>query len=165
MRLGATVPGVLMAPWRFVAEDQHDISRRVQAIDPDARLAVNCLDGQLGIVRHVRIGNAVEALGMDPQNTWIIAFKVKDDDGEPLTGEPDARVLEQMRKYDTWTKRNPVRARQAAEAVVAHREAQRQKAERERARAMAEAYVHWGRRYYGIKNNIYVPADIPRGQG
>jgi hypothetical protein len=165
VRLGSEVPNLLGDVWRFVAEDQHDIARRVQVIDPDARLAMNTSTQQLGIVRHIRVGPAVEAIGMDPQNTWIIAFKVREEDGTPCTGEPDARVLEQMQRFDTWTKRNPERARDVAEKVVRHREQQREKAERERARAMAESYIQWGRRRYGIHKNIYVPADIPRGQG
>jgi hypothetical protein len=167
MRLGGQVPGVLLnGGWRFVAEDQHNISQRVREVDDDSRLAVNVESGQFGIVRHVVLEGDVGKLGMDPHNTWIVAFKATDPDtGQPITGEPDARVLELMRRYDTWTKRNPDRARKAAEAVVRHREARQQQLIRERARALAEGYLWAGRRYLGMKNNIYVPADIPRGQG
>lgn len=166
MRLGSTVPGITGTGYRFVAEDQHDICRRVQEIDADARLAVNVADGQLAIVRRVVLEGDVSMLEMDPHDTWIIAFRVSDpQSGMPLDGEPDARVLERMREYDSWNKRNPVRAKQAAEAVVRHREAQVEKELREHAREMAEAYLWAGRRYFGLKHNIYVPADLARGQG
>lgn len=166
MRVGSSVPGILNENWCFVAEDQHDICRRVRELDADARLAVNTLTRQLGIVRHVTLDVDPDIIQADPHNTWIIAFRAKDPETDaPLDGEPDARVLELMRLYDTWTKRNPERAKQSAEAVVRHREQQVEKLIRERARDAAERYVSDGRRAYGIKKNIYVPADLPRGEG
>lgn len=164
MRLGSSVPG-LITPWRFVAQDLHDIARRVRELDRDARLAVETTTGQLGIVRNVVLEAEPGSLTTDPHDTWIIGFRATDDDGEPLTGEPDARVLELMRRYDSWAKRNPVRFRQAAELAARQHEARTQQFIRERAREFAEEYLFAGRRYAGIRHNIFVPADLPRGQG
>jgi hypothetical protein len=161
MRLGGQVPA-LLSDWRFIAQDTHDISRRVRELDPDARLAMEMDGGCLGIVRRVVLPVDPDVLQADPHDTWIIGFRAADEDGNPLTGEPDARILEQMRLRDSWRLQNPERFRRAAERAVAMREHQLQQLTRERAREFAETYLWAGRRYAGIKHNIYVPADLPR---
>lgn len=161
MRLGSRVPA-LITDWRFVAEDIHNISQRVRELDSDARLAMDMENKQLGIVRRVDLPVNPDVLEANPGDTWIIGFRCRDEDGQPITGEPDARVLEQMRRYDSWGKRNPVRFRRAAEAAVERRERHFEQMTRERAREAAEQYLFHGRRYFGLKQNIYVPMDLPK---
>lgn len=163
MRLGGLVPA-LITSWRFVAEDQHHISQRVRELDPDARLAMEMATEHLAIVRRVVLPVSPDVLQADPHDTWIIGLKLRDVDGVPMTGEPDSRVLDLMRLYDSWAKRNPVRFKESAEKAVAKREEQLVKRDRERARQMAETYLFAGRRYAGIRHNIYVPAALPKGQ-
>lgn len=158
MRLGAQVDGFMMAEWRFVEDDMHHIAERVQEFDPDSRLAMRMDTGQYGVVRHVQL----PVLG----ETWIIGMMLSDQDGNPLKREPDGRVMHQLREYDSWRHAHPGRTlRRQAEKLLAIKEHERQRAIRENAGELAESYLYWGRRRYGIQRNIYIPADLPRGQG
>ena len=162
MRLGGRVPA-LLTEWRFVAEDMHNISQRVQEFDSDARLAMEMETEHLGIVRRVVLPVNPDVLEANPHDTWIIGLRLRDPDTkQPIVGESDGRVLDLMRLYDSWAKRNPARFRASAEAAVAAREQQIEQAIRERSREAVEQYLFHGRRRYGIYKNIYVPADLPR---
>jgi hypothetical protein len=158
VRLGEPVSGYMMQEWRFVEDDMHHIAERVTQFDPDARLALRCDTGQYGIVRQVQL----PVLGQ----TWIVGMMLRDPEGKPLTREPDGRVMHQLREYDTWRHSHPGRTlREQARKLLELRERAQQQLIRERAGEFAEAYLFQGRKYHGIARNIYVPADIPRGQG
>lgn len=140
---------LLTAPgWRFVEGDLYGVAGRVREYDRDARLVREDQTGRLGIARQVngRVLLACECMDWDTQR--------------PLTGEPDPRVLIDMRHRDShqikslrvWNRR--------------HRDA-REKRERADFMAMsesngehAERMVHTiGRKDRGIRNF----ASIPRG--
>ena len=98
MKLGSVVNDLLYPDWKFVEGDLHDISRRVTEYDAEAKLARDSVSGQLGLARKVS--------DPDPDGSshcWLIAKRlVNDETGEPLTGEPDKRVLDKQREADAW---------------------------------------------------------------
>ena len=146
MLLGRELPA---APgWRLVDADLYDITRRVQEYDRHARLVRDDDTGRLGIARWT-------------SGDFLLACECQDwSNGQPLTGEPDPRVLLDMQNRDShrihsmrvWARR--------------HRDAGR-RAEWDRFNAMrdfngehAERFVHTlGRKDNGIRNT----AAIPRG--
>ena len=156
MKLGTDVPGIFTEGVFFVLEDQHEIAKRVAEYDPDAALVVNKLDGhKLGIARFVRDQKWA------PGGAWVVAFWCNDQEtGAPLAGEPDARVLELMRKFDTHRRADPRRDRHRIRTVLAMREARRLMELRDRAGETAQRSVHRWQQARGIKHKIFVPASV-----
>ena len=154
MLLGATLP--LDPGWRVVEGDLHDISRRVQEYDPDARLVRDDQSGALGLARIMR-GSALM-----PEDFMIFAAHSLDPEtGQRLYGEPDARVTRHQRIADGHTIANTtVWARRRRDALAAQRDAQ--KAERsEWSREHAKEFV-WRRNRIdlGRRPTTHVPKEI-----
>lgn len=156
MKLGTHVPGIFTEGVFFVDEDMHDIAQQVEAYDADARLVVNRLeDHKLGIARFVRDQKWA------PGGAWVVAFWCNDQEtGLPLAGEPDGRVMELVRKFDTHRRQNPRRDRHNVRTVLAMREARRLMELRDRARETAAKTVHGWKAARGIKHKIFVPARV-----
>lgn len=142
MRLASHPVNEFLYPdWRFVEEDLHDISGRVQEYDAEARLARDEISGQLGLARQIA--------NPDPTGTgsiWVIAKRLLDSDDEPLTGEPDARVLEQQRASDAFRIQNIDAWRRTQEKVWEANERRRIQHEIEKNMANAEEFVWTARR-------------------
>ena len=153
MRLAGLVPGYLVGDWHFVEDDMHHIAERISEFDPDARLGHDRDANRWAVVRHVQM----PVIG----DTWIIGFILRDQDGKELAREPDGRVMAQMRKYDTWRNRFSGRQlKQQAEKLLEIQAERHRKAIMDQNTDLAEQYVFHGRRYFGMKRNIYVPAGI-----
>ncbi len=153
----APVNDLLYPDWRFVEEDLHDISRRVQEYDQDARLARDDVSGQLGLAR--RVANP------DPTgdgSIWVIAKRLLDSDDEPLAGEPDARVLEQQRASDAFRHQNLAAWRRTQEKVWEANERRRIQREIEKNMDNAEKFV-WTARRKDLNQMapVAVPKDTP----
>jgi hypothetical protein len=142
MKLASTPVNELLFPdWRFVEEDLHNVSSRVQEYDAEAQLARDDVSGQLGLAR--RISNP------DPTGTgsiWVIAKRLMDADDEPLVGEPDARVLEQQRASDAFRIQNMAAWHRTQEKVWEANERRRIQREIEKNMANAEEFVWTARR-------------------
>jgi hypothetical protein len=92
--LGRQMPG-LVRGWRFVEDDLYDIASRVIEYDQDARLIRNDESGVLGLARWVQ--SELFATG----GYWFFVREIHDlSTDEPLTGEPDARVIQWMHASD-----------------------------------------------------------------
>jgi hypothetical protein len=131
----------LYPDWRVVEEDLHNVAKRVQEYDQDARLARDDVSGQLGLAR--RVANP------DPAGSgsiWVIAKRLLDSDDEPLAGEPDARVLEQQRASDAFRIQNINAWRRTQEKVWHANENRRIQREIEKNMANAEQFVWTARR-------------------
>jgi len=154
MKLGTDVPGIFTEGVYFVEDDLYGIAKQVEEYDADARLVANVFDEhKLGIARFVRDQKWA------PGGAWVVAFWCNDQTtGAPLAGEPDARVMELVRKFDTHRRADPRRDRHNIRTVLAMREARRLMELRDRAGAVAEKTVHGWRQAQGIKTRIYVPA-------
>lgn len=116
MVLGERVNGLMMDKgWHFVTGDSHDIHRRVQEIDPDARLAAHVDTGEIGVVAWVRrsvmgAGDFEDASGVpvqDPGGAWLLAFRLYDEHGNTYRGEPTEEVIEQMNRAAVGRRRRP----------------------------------------------------------
>ena len=95
MLLGPTMPAPFTA-WRFVEGDLHDTAKRVREYDQDARL-VRRADGLLALA--VWVKSTPYTIG----GRWTLAAELRDPEtGQPLTGEPDPRVLTCQRAFDGW---------------------------------------------------------------
>lgn len=151
MKIASTPVNEFLYPdWRFVEEDIHDISRRVQEYDAEARLARDEITGQLGLAR--RVANP------DPTGSgsiWVIAKRLTEADDEPLTGEPDARVLEQQRASDAFRIQNIDAWRRSQEKVWEANERRRIQREIEKNMANAEQFVWTARR-----KDLHQPAPV-----
>lgn len=88
------MPG-LVRGWRFVEDDLYDIASRVIELDQDARLIREDGSGVLGLARWVQ--SDLFASG----GYWAFVRELHDlTTDEPMTGEPDARVISWMRASD-----------------------------------------------------------------
>lgn len=154
MLLGATLS--LDSGWRVVEGDLHDISRRVQEYDPDARLVRDDQSGALGLARVMR-GNVL----MPEEFLTFVAYSLDPATGQRLYGEPDARVTRHQRLADGHTIANTtVWARRRRDALAGQRDAQ--KAERsEWSREQAKEFV-WRRNRIdlGRRPTVAVPRAV-----
>lgn len=152
MRLGEDVPGILTDHWKFVAEDPGDFVTKVKQYDPEARLVIHVGTGQLGVARYVKAEFA-------PEGAWMIAFRAKDfETGEPLTGDPDKRILELMGRFDTWARNNPKRLARAAEETLRRREEYLSDEVRQANYENALKFIHDYKKKSGQSGRIFVPA-------
>jgi hypothetical protein len=158
VKLGGEVPGIHTDAWLFVADDTHGIARQVREYDSDARLVAHAETQELAIARWVQESFC-------PGGAWVIVCKCFDPDTEqPLTGEPDSRVMTLLRRADTWRRRYPERYARAARRVLEGRERLRRAELAERNRELAERAVHRYRKNEGIKTKASVPRLwVPEG--
>lgn len=107
MVLGERVDGLMMDKgWRFVTGDAHDIHRRVQEIDPDARLVAHESTREIGVanwVQRSRLGDGdfestAETPVQDRGGAWLLAFRIYDDSGLTYKGEPTDEVITQLNR-------------------------------------------------------------------
>ncbi len=161
MKLAGVVNELLYPHWQYVEEDLHNISGRVQEYDADARLARDMLSGQLGLAR--KIPNP-DPYGIG--HTWVIAKKLQDTNGEPLEGEPDARVLDQQKASDAWRVKNLDSWRTAQEQMWRVNEVARIEKEIEKNMGLAEEMV-WTARRKDLHHEapVAVPKDISKSDG
>jgi hypothetical protein len=152
LRLGEDVPGILTDHWKFVAEDPGDYVSKVKRYDSEARLVIHVGTGQLGVARYVKASFA-------PEGAWMIAFRVRDPEtGEPLTGDPDERVLTLMRKFDTWARSNPGRLAKAAKETLRRREDFLSDEVKARNNENALKFIHDYKKESGQRGRVFVPA-------
>lgn len=152
MRLGEDIPGILTDHWKFVAEDPGNYVQKVKDYDRDARLAIHVGTRQLGVARYVKADFA-------PEGAWMIAFRARDpESGDPIVGDPDDRILELMRKFDTWARNNPGRLAKAAEETLRRREEYISDELKAKNYENALKFIYDYQKKAGIKNRIYVPA-------
>lgn len=125
--------------WFVVEGDLYDVHRRVKEYDPDALLVRDSESGHLGLARFN------PSTPITPGGAYILSATCLDPrTSEPLSGEPDPRVLSFQRIADGHRIDNlTVWARRRRDAMAAQRAAQ--KAERsEWSRAQAHELV-WRR--------------------
>lgn len=160
MRLGEPIGSVLYEDWRFVEEDMHDISSRVTEYDSEAKLARQEGTGHLGLAR--RINSPFDGHG---GHVWLIARRLHDDEtGEPLTGEPDKRVLDEQRRADAFRVDNLDRWRKTQERMWILEEEVRHAREVEKQMESAEEFVWTFRKKdLGRKDAILVPSSVIDG--
>lgn len=160
MRLGEPLGSVLYEDWRFVEEDMHDISGRVTEYDSEARLARQEGTGHLGLAR--RINSPFDGHG---GHVWLIARRLHDEDtGDPLTGEPDKRVLDEQRRADAFRVDNLDRWRKTQERMWILEEEVRHAREVEKQMESAEEFVWTFRKKdLGRKDAILVPSSVVDG--
>jgi hypothetical protein len=156
MRLGEPIGSALYDDWRFVEEDMHNISGRVTEYDSEAKLARQEETGHLGLAR--RIDSPFDGGG----HIWVIARRLHDQEtGDPLTGEPDARVLNEQRSSDAFRVDNLDRWRKAQERMWVLDQEVRRAREIEEQMENAEKFVwHARTKDLGHKNKIWVPASV-----
>jgi len=156
MQLGDPIGSVLDEDWKFVEGDLHDISTRVTEYDSEARLARQDDSGQLGLAR--RINAPFDGGG----HIWVIARRLLDNEtGEPLTGEPDARVLDEQQSSDAFRCQDLDRWRKAQERLWILNEEVKRAKEVEAQMASAEEFV-WNLRHndLGRRESIWVPSSV-----
>lgn len=160
MRLGEPIGSVLYEDWRFVEEDMHNISERVTEYDGEAKLARQEETGHLGLAR--RINSPFDGHG---GYVWLIARRLHDEDtGEPLTGEPDKRVLDEQRRADAFRIDNLDRWRKTQERMWVLEEEVRRAKEVAAQMANAEEFVwNFRKKDLGRKDSILVPASMTDG--
>jgi len=160
MRLGEPIGSVLYEDWRFVEEDMHDISGRVTEYDSEAKLARQDETGHLGLAR--RINSPFDGHG---GYVWLIARRLHDEEtGEPLTGEPDGRVLDEQRRADAFRIDNLDRWRKTQERMWVLEQEVRHAKEVEAQMANAEEFVwNFRKKDLGRKDSILVPASMTDG--
>jgi hypothetical protein len=109
------MPG-LVRGWRFVEDDLYDIASRVIELDEDARLIRQDGSGVLGLARWVQ--SDLFASG----GYWFFVRELHDlTTDEPMTGEPDARVIHWMRASDNRRIRNRAEWHRASERAEQRR--------------------------------------------
>jgi hypothetical protein len=153
MRLGEQIGSALYEDWRFVEEDLHNIATRVTEYDSEARLARQEETGHLGLAR--RIDSPFDGGG----HIWVIARRLQDQEtGEPLTGEPDARVLDEQQSSDAFRVSDLDRWRKTQERMWVIDQEVRRAREIEAEMENAEKFV-WTLRNndLGHKTKIWVP--------
>lgn len=155
MQLGQPVPGsAWIQNWRFVESDLHDISRRVQEYDSEARLVCDVTDGQIGIAR--KVPSYLHLAG----GYWTIAIQFEDPDtGEPVR-KADGRVLQTMGRMDSYRVN-----------LANHQERMRQRQfilEKQQENALsetngdhAERFVHELRRDVSARPRAFIPEKVP----
>lgn len=159
MRLGEPIGSALYDDWRFVEEDMHNISGRVTEYDSEAKLARQEESGHLGLAR--RINAPFDGGG----HIWVIARRLHDEEtGEPLTGEPDKRVLDEQRRADAFRIDNLDRWRKAQERMWILDQEVRHAREIEKQMEHAEEFVWTFRKKdLGRKDSILVPSSVTDG--
>jgi hypothetical protein len=159
MRLGEPIGSALYDDWRFVEEDMHNISGRVTEYDSEAKLARHEETGHLGLAR--RINAPFDGGG----HIWVIARRLHDEEtGDPLTGEPDKRVLDEQRRADAFRIDNLDRWRKAQERMWVLDQEVRHAREIESQMANAEEFVWTFRKKdLGRKDTILVPSSVIDG--
>ena len=159
MRLGEPIGSALYEDWRFVEEDMHNIGERVTEYDSEAKLARQEESGHLGLAR--RINAPFDGGG----HIWVIARRLHDEEtGEPLTGEPDKRVLDEQRRADAFRVDNLDRWRKAQERMWIIDQEVRRAREIEKQMEHAEEFVWTFRKKdLGRKDSILVPSSVTDG--
>lgn len=159
MKLGDPIGSALYEDWRFVEEDMHNISGRVTEYDSEAKLARQDETGHLGLAR--RITSPFDGGG----HIWVIARRLHDQEtGEPLTGEPDARVLNEQQSSDAFRVSDLPRWRKAQERMWIINEEVRRAREIEQNMGNAEEFVwNFRRKDLGRKDSILVPSSVTDG--
>lgn len=158
MKIGGVVNDLLYPHWQFVEGDLHNISERVTEYDAEAKLARDSFSGQLGLARKVD--------DPDPDggsHCWLIAKRLVDDEtGDPLTGEPDKRVLDKQREADAWRVDNLDAWRRTTETMWQMNERARVAKSIEKNMENAEEMV-WTARRKDLHQEapVSVPKDIP----
>lgn len=156
MVIGDPIGSVLYEDWRFVESDLYNIADRVTEYDSEARLARQEDSGHLGLAR--RIASPFDGGG----HIWVIARRLQDKEtGEPLTGEPDARVIDEQQSSDAFRCQDLDRWRKAQERMwVLEEEAKHARAVEENM-ANAEEFVWTFRKKdLGRKDAILVPSSV-----
>lgn len=158
MKLGSVVNDLLYPHWQFVEGDLHDIHNRVTEYDAEAKLARDSFSGQLGLARKVS--------NPDPDGAghcWLIAKRLIDPEtDEPLTGEPDKRVLDLQREADAWRVGNLDAWRRTADKMWQLNERARLEASLEENMEKSEEFVWTARRKdLGHAAPVSVPKELP----
>lgn len=153
MRLGPPIQTEIYSEWRFVDDDLYDINQRVRNYDKDARLV--CEDGsrRLGLARWVKAGD------FSAGGAWLLACYLTDPvTGEQLVGEPDARVLTDMRNRDFTLVANQKAWRKQEKGKWLGGQSKRHRTEdRDQLGQDAERFVHEWRKARGkTQNRVYV---------
>lgn len=158
MLLGPPMPAPFTA-WRFVEGDLHDIAKRVREHDKDARLVRQTGTGRLGLARWV--ASTPFTIG----GRWALAAEVRDPQtGEPLTGEPDPRVVTCQLAFDGW---HHTRSRQSAYEYRRRVQDKRWRDEANEHKAIedgegenAERFVHALRKDVSSKPRAFMPRGV-----
>ena len=153
MLVGSPLPGTLFGDWRFVDGDLYGVAGRVREYDKDARLITND-ERKLALARWVPI------YGRLAGGAWALARWCKDPEtGEQLVGEPDARVLRDMRAADSHRRNMKQYALRQRDAEVQHDRSRREK--------LIEAEMPYAERMawlaYRKDNNNQTFASVPKG--
>jgi hypothetical protein len=158
MQLGSPINELVHPDWRFVTSDLHNIAERVEEYDAEARLAREEGSGQLGLARKI-VNPAPGGSGY----LWTIARRLKDTEtGEPLTGEPDARVLTEQQASDAFRVADLDRWRRTQNTVWYLNQQAKHYAEVEKQMDAAERFVHAARRHdLHRPAPVSVPSDVP----
>jgi hypothetical protein len=153
MLLGPSMPAPY-ADWRFVEADLYDTVSRVREYDDEARLVRQDLTGHLAIARWHRTSELIRG------GTWLFARQIHDlDTDEPLSGEPDGRVIHFMRATDShrisdmdkWirrVRRHELEAEARKDAEIIEGEGDH-----------AERMVHAMRRDAGLKRRAFISRE------
>lgn len=144
--------------WRFVEGDLHDTAKRVREYDTDARL-VRRNDGLLALA--VWVKQTPFTIG----GRWTLAAELRDPEtGQPLNGEPDARVLTCQRAFDGWhharTRQSAYEYRRRVQDKRWRDEAAEHKKIEDEQGEPAERFVHALRKDVEWKPRAYIPRAI-----
>lgn len=95
--------------WRFVKDDLYKIAERVERYENGrTRLARYVAkdghhpEGQLGVMREFH--GELDVNDPSRKKWWVIAIRCLNDNGQPMCGLPDQRILRDMERFDTWTR-------------------------------------------------------------
>lgn len=158
MLIGAELE--LFPEWRLVEGDLYNITGRVREYDPDARLIIG-EDGQLGIARYVRESALMPGGVILPARTCVDWSAVGQDPLPDLVGEPDARVLWDMRVADAHRIKNQDAWNRRRRDMVARAKLRKRLARQEWSAEMAARYVNIAQRKdMGYRPTISVPKAI-----
>lgn len=154
MQTSHSVPGEFNRDLRFVTGDMYGIADRVKEYDADARLAQDAEDGHLCIVRFAR------NLGEGLRDGWVLAFMCNDPEtGTPLTS-PDARVVNLMQVFDSWSRKKPGDLERKARIQIKKQQARELIARRDAIGDTAQRTVHGWKARRGVKSKIFVPGHL-----
>jgi|GEM_PF-2327726 len=155
MVLGDQIGSVLYEDWRFVTEDMFRTAERVTEYDSEAKLARQNETGHLGLAR--RIQSPFGGGGF----IWVIARRLHDEEtGDPLTGEPDGRVLDEQRRSDAFRVDDLDRWRKTQERMwVLDQEVRHAKSVEENMEH-AEKFVWGANRARNAGSKIWVPSSV-----
>ena len=155
MRLGDHLQTEIYADWRFVEDDLYGIAERVKEYDGEARLVRQDESGHLGLAR-LMPGDFMPGCA----GTWLVARRLSDPEtGEPLTGEPDQRVLTEQRSSDFFRVQDPVRWRKRMHGAWMLELQRRRERFAKANEEYADRMVHrMSRDSGGWQSHIYVPS-------